>query len=73
MAGGSQTYRNTPARESGKSRGKSRSDINVHPHGETESDTSGSPTLDFSNAPTYRVPVKSSRGIEYSVQTMIAE
>lgn len=28
----------------------------------SESDTSISPTADFSNAPTYRVPVKSARG-----------
>lgn len=30
--------------------------------GESESDTSGSPINDFSNAPTYRIPAKSSRG-----------
>lgn len=34
-------------------------------HDGSESDTSLSPTTDFSNAPTYRVPVKSSRGISF--------
>lgn len=33
-----------------------------HSVGESESDTSMSPTTEFSNMPTYRVPVKSSRG-----------
>ncbi|XP_055385270.1 cell adhesion molecule Dscam2 isoform X2 [Condylostylus longicornis] len=32
-------------------------------HGESESDTSASPSNEFSNIPTYRVPVKSSREI----------
>lgn len=30
--------------------------------GDSESDTSASPINEFSNAPTYRIPVKSSRG-----------
>ncbi|KAL5284148.1 hypothetical protein ACFFRR_006432 [Megaselia abdita] len=44
------------------SRGKNRISSD-HSVGETESDTSMSPTTEFSNMPTYRVPVKSSRDI----------
>lgn len=40
-------------------RNKSKS---VHAQHDSESDTSGSPTNEFSNAPTYRIPIKSSRG-----------
>lgn len=36
--------------------------------GESESDTSCSPINDFSNAPTYRIPAKSSRGTYTSQQ-----
>lgn len=42
-------------------RSQSRNDM-VQPGGGSESDTSASPINEFSNAPTYRVPTKSSRG-----------
>lgn len=40
----------------------------VHP--ESESDTSVSPTNEFSNTPTYRIPAKPSRG-NFSLNTSI--
>jgi Down syndrome cell adhesion molecule len=33
-----------------------------HPHNGSESDASISPVIDFTSAPTYRIPVKSSKG-----------
>lgn len=48
------------------SRGKNRISSD-HSVGGTESDTSISPTTEFSNMPTYRVPVKSSRGKKYKI------
>lgn len=67
MAGSSQiqSHRNMHHRgnsndQKSNNRSSSRNDT-IH-HVESESDTSGSPTNEFSNAPTYRVPTKSSRG-----------
>lgn len=50
------------------SRGKNRISSD-HSVGETESDTSMSPATEFSNMPTYRVPVKSSRGMNNNIYT----
>lgn len=51
-------------------RSGNRSRISQKENNGSESDTSQSPTTDFSNAPTYRVPVKSSRGISYHYFTL---
>jgi hypothetical protein len=45
------------------SRNGIRSQQNHLHNGGSESDTSISPTIDFTNAPTYRIPVKHSRDI----------
>jgi hypothetical protein len=45
------------------SRGTPRSNKSHHANEGSESDTSISPTNEFSNAPTYRIPVKHSRDI----------
>lgn len=44
------------------SRNKIKSKVQTQ-SGDSESDTSVSPTNEFSNAPTYRIPIKSSRGL----------
>jgi hypothetical protein len=39
-----------------------------HPQNGSESDASISPVIDFTSAPTYRIPVKSSKGISGLLQ-----
>lgn len=48
----------------GKSCNRSSSRNEISQQGESESDTSASPINEFSNTPTYRVPTKSSRGMQ---------